>query len=53
MWNSKEWNYSNVLFESLVLNFNPLPQDVFIRNESEHARELHEELNEKSRTPQS
>ena len=35
MWNSKEWNYSNVLFESLVLNFNPLPQDVFIRNESE------------------
>ena len=41
------------LFESLVLNFNPLPQDVFIRNESEHARELHEELNEKSRTPQS
>ena len=26
------------LFESLVLNFNPLPQDVFIRNESEQAR---------------
>ena len=30
------------LFESLVLNFNPLPQDVFIRNESEQADELHE-----------